>query len=86
MLLDSFKIDHARPSWPTNLWITGLLRLFQPQIVALLEARDRAVEDWARDHPDVDVFEDRNLEITSYTEVSVEDQVHAVSRALLKRR
>ena len=86
VLVDRFEIDHARPSWPTNLWITGLIGLFKPQIVALLEARDRAVEDWARDHPDVDVFEDRNLEITSYTEVSVEDQVHAVSRALLKRR
>ena len=85
-LLDYYEIGHARPSWPTNRWISAMIRLFRPQIVALLAARDRAVADWEGRHPGVDVFEDRDLEITSWTEVSVEDQVHAVSQALLKRR
>jgi len=85
-LLDCFNIDHARPSWPANRWITGLVGLFKPQIVELVRARDRAVEDWADRHPGGDVYEDRDLEITSYMDIDVEDQVHAVSRALLKRK
>ena len=86
VLLDYYEISHARPSWPTNRWISAMLRLFRPQIEVLLEARDRAVADWAERYPDGDVFEDRKLEVTSWTDVSVEDQVRAVSQALLKRR
>ena len=84
-LLDCFNIDHARPSWPANRWITALVALFKPQIVELVRARDRAVAAWAERHPDGDVFEDRDLEITSYMDIDVEAQVRAVSRALLKR-
>jgi len=85
-LLDCFNIDHARPSWPANRWITALVGLFKPQIVELVRARDRAVTAWAERHPDCDVFENRELEITSYMEIDVEAQVRAVSRALLNRR
>ena len=86
-LLDYFKIDHARPSWPTNRWITALIRLYQPLIVELLQVRDRTVEDWRRDHPQVeDVFEDRNLEITSYADISIDRQIQAVGKALLARQ
>ncbi len=86
VLLDYFEIDHAQPSWPVNRWISAMIRLFKPQIAELLHARDRAVEDWARHRPGSDVFEDRDLEVTAYMEVSVEDQVRAISKALLKRR
>jgi Domain of unknown function (DUF6969) len=85
-LLNCFNIDHARPSWPVNRWVTALVALFRPQVVELVEARDRAVADWAERHPDRDVFEDRELEITSYMDVDVEAQIHAVSRSLLKRK
>lgn len=84
-LLDRFDIDHARPSWPANRWITGLVGLFKPQIAALLAARDRTVEAWADGHPGGDVYEDRALEVTSYMDIDVEAQIHAVSQALLKR-
>ena len=53
-LLDYFKIDHARPSWPTNRWMTALLRLFRPLIVELVRMRDKTVEDWAKSHPQID--------------------------------
>ncbi len=85
-LLDLFNIDHARPSWPANRWITGLVGLFKPQIAELVAARDRAVEAWAKRHAGGDVYEDRALEITSYMDIDVEAQVRAVSRALLKRK
>jgi hypothetical protein len=84
-LLACFNIDHARPSWPANRWITAMLALFKPQIVELVRARDRAVAAWAELHRERDVYEDRELEIASYMEIDVEAQIRAVSQALLKR-
>ncbi len=84
-LLDCFMIDHAQPSWPVNRWITAMIRLFKPQIAELLGVRDRAVAAWAEEHPDRDVYEDRELEVTSYMDVSVEDHARAVARILMER-
>ncbi len=84
-LLDFFKIDHTQPSWPVNRWVTGMVALFKPQIGALLEARDRAVAVWVEDHPDGDVYEDRELEVTSFLDISVEDHLRAVARAMTRR-
>ncbi|MFQ5985641.1 MAG: hypothetical protein ACE5LL_09050 [Alphaproteobacteria bacterium] len=81
-LVERFEIDHARPSWPVNRWITAMLRLFQPHIHELVHERDAAVEAWRRKHPNQDVFEDRELEITSSRNVSVEKQIARVRKAL----
>ena len=85
VLLDYFKIDHTQPSWPVNRWLSALLRLFKPQIAGLLDARDETVAKWAKRHPKRDIYEDRDLEVTSFLDISVEDQVRAVARALLAR-
>lgn len=77
-----FDIDHARPSWPANRWVTNMLRLFRPQIYSLLEVRDGAIETWRRKHPDRDAYEDRELEITSREAISVKKQIAEV-RAVL---
>jgi hypothetical protein len=84
-LLDYFKIEHTQPSWPVNRWVTAMIRLFKPQAVELLHARDRTVAAWAEQYPDRDVYEDRELEVTSYMDIAVEDQVRAVARALMAR-
>ncbi len=81
-LLDGFTIGHAQPSWPTNRWITAMITLFKPQIRALVVARDACVAAWESDHPDGDTYEDRDLEVTSYVDISVERQLEAV-RAIL---
>ena len=81
-MLEFFEVDHANPSWPANRWITAMLRLFRPQIEALIRARDAAVADWMRTHPGEDVFEDRALEITSQAAISVEEQIAAVEAVL----
>ena len=81
-MVDRFRIDHANPSWPTNRWITAMMRLFRPQIAALLVHRDAVVEAWTRDHPGVDVYEDRDLEVTGWLAISVDDQLAAVRAAL----
>ncbi len=81
-MTDRFVIDHARPSWPVNRWITAMLRLFEPQIHELLLGRDKAMEDWRRKYPGRDVFEDRELEVTTRQAISVDKQIAAVRTAL----
>jgi len=81
-MLDHFLIDHAQPSWPVNMWISAMLRLFDPQIRMLIGERDRVVEAWARDHPDENVYEDRDLEVTSTMDIDVDAQIAAIDQAL----
>ncbi|PKM10798.1 MAG: hypothetical protein CVV13_11685 [Gammaproteobacteria bacterium HGW-Gammaproteobacteria-3] len=81
-LLDRFCIDHAFPSWPVNIWVTHLLVLFRPQIEWLLLERDKVVQQWQQDHSDADVYEDRNLDITSAVAINVEAQIRCVMNLL----
>ncbi len=81
-MLDNFEIDLVPPSWPVNIWLSAMLRLFRPQIIELIGERDRAVDTWKKDHPGKDVFEDRGLEITSEALISVEQQIIAINKAL----
>jgi len=81
-LLDGFEIDLVPPSWPVNIWLSAMLRLFRPQIIELVNERDRSIESWLADHPDEDIFEDRGLEITSEAAISVEQQILAINKAL----
>jgi len=80
-LLPRFEMDLATQSWPTNLWLTNMLRLFQPTIDDLLDQRDLAVSDWEAKHPGINAYEDRELEITSIADISVEKQIQAVGQA-----
>ena len=81
-VLDGFEIDHAVPSWPTNLWLSSMLRLFRPQVSALLRHRDQIVDAWAKAHPDKDVYEDRDLEVTGWLRISVDQQMSQVRELL----
>jgi len=77
-----FEIDHAYPSWATNRWLTAVFRLFRLEIEALIRHRDRAIAQWAAEHPELDVYEDRKLEVTGELRVSVREQIERV-RAVL---
>jgi len=81
-MLDKFGIDQALPSWPLNIWITAMLQLYRPQIEALLVERDKSVAAWEAANPGKNAFEDRDLEITSIIDISVEDQIKKVSAAV----
>ncbi len=81
-LVDRFGIDHAQPSWPTNRWISAMVRLFWPQVITLVRARDATIASWQRANPGSDVLEDRRLEVTSQLEISTESQIAAVKAAL----
>ncbi|MDD2686075.1 MAG: hypothetical protein PHY62_07945 [Gallionella sp.] len=84
-MLDHFVIDHAFPSLPLNRWISAMFVLYRPHIEALLRKRDEIVWTWAAEHPGEDVFEDRELDITSQLDISVEDTQWMVELALAGR-
>lgn len=81
-MLDDFEIDHTYPSWATNRWLTGMVRLFRAQIEDLILKRDKKIKMWQKKHPGKDVFEDRDLEVLSQCKVSVEEQIRGLEKAL----
>ena len=84
-VLSRFNMDIADPSWPTSIWITSMLTLFQPTIEDLLDQRDLTVAAWESGHPGINAYEDRDLEITSITDISVETQISAIKKSLKKK-
>ena len=81
-MLDHFHMDLARPSWPVNIWISALVRLFKPQIANLLRMRDQTIAMHRREQPDLDIFENREIEITSEMPIDVEEQISNIEKAL----
>ncbi len=81
-MLDGFEMKMAKPTWPVNRWLSAMLRLFQPQIVDLLIERDECILAWKMQHPDVNVYQDRRLEVTSHLPIHVEDQVQQLEDRL----
>lgn len=80
-MLDRFVIDHAWPSWPTNRWISALLRLYRPWIEGLLWHRDAVIAAHLNANPDDDVFEDRTLDITGLLPISADGLVAALAES-----
>ena len=81
-MVERFAVARATPSWPVNRWIGAMIRLFRPQIAALIAARDAAVAA----HGGEAALEDRALEVTSALDIDVERQIAAVRAALARRR
>ena len=81
-MLPDFRIEHTFPCLATNMWITALVRLFTPQIASLLRERDRSIAAWRERYPDRDVYEDRELEMTSYLPISVSRQIAVIDKLL----
>ncbi len=62
-LLPRFDIQMPSPSYLVNRWLTAVLAAYEPEIVALIEERDRVLA--ARPGHRSAVFADRSLEVTS---------------------
>jgi hypothetical protein len=81
-MLGGFDVRLDRPSWSVNRWLSALLRLFRPQIEVLLRQRDERVRAWQRQHPEVDAYEDRRLEVTSQLAIDLDAQVRLIENRL----
>ena len=80
-MLPRFAIEHAWPSWPVNRWISAMVRLFRPHIRALLIHRDAVISAWQQAHAGKDVFEERDLELTGYLSISVDEWLGSLAQA-----
>ena len=81
-MLCRFRIEHTHPCLAANRWITAMVKLFRPQIEALVLQRDRVIAAWVATHPDRDVYEDRDLEVTSSLSIDIEAQIAAIAETL----
>ncbi|MDH3241464.1 MAG: hypothetical protein OEO83_12455 [Alphaproteobacteria bacterium] len=90
-MLDRFEIGHTQPSWPVNRWISAMIRLYREDIAQLIRDRDAAIAAWSdrplpidedTGKPVTSVFENRDLEITSFQNISVPDRWEALRAAL----
>jgi len=81
-LMDKFEMDLTYPCLATNRALSATFRLFRPQIEKLLLERDKTMKQWAAMKPGVDVYEDRDLEITSMLDISIDNQIASVEKAL----
>lgn len=59
-LLSRFDMQMPRPSYLVNRWLTAILVAYEPEIIALLHARDRALSAHG-----TDARQDRSLEVLS---------------------
>jgi len=84
-LLDQFEVDSVHPSWPINLWITNMVALFKPQIKELILRRDMQIAEWQEQYPDNNVFENRELEVTSHIDINLADSIISIERELQNR-
>ena len=78
-MLDRFAITEVEPSETLNRWVCAMLRLFRPQIAALLRMRDETVMAWRRRRRTY-VFEDPALEITSSLDIGLDAQLAFLDR------
>jgi len=78
-MLDRFAITVVEPSETLNRWVGAILRLFRPQVAALLRARDETVMAWRRRRR-THVFEDPALEITSSLDIGLDAQLTFLDR------
>ncbi len=79
-----YEIDHPWPSWPGNRWLSAMMKLFKPQIEYLLIERDKKMLEWQNKHPNIDIYEDRKLDVTSKINIDVDKQLHSINQALIK--
>lgn len=77
-LVDRFRVGHATPHFAVNQWLTAFMALCRPQIAALLRHRDAVIDAWQGAHPERDVLEDRELEMTGYLPLDVPTWIAAL--------
>lgn len=72
--LDKFRVDHAYPSWVCNQYLSALVQLFYPQILMMVEERDRLFKDAL------------DTNILSEVPISIPAQIKAIEELLAERR
>ena len=77
-MLDRVRLRGAAPTPLVSRWIEALVRLFQPEIAALLRNRDTAIVEWRWRWPRGNVFEDARLETISSFPIDLDARLAAI--------
>ena len=80
-MLGRFDIGQALPNCLVNIWITNVVKLFRPEVEVMLKHRDPIVARWGAACPGKNAYEDRELELTSLTDISVEKRIKEIDKA-----
>ncbi len=75
-MLHRFRLGDERPPVLLNRWLSAVVRLFQPEIAALLRRRDRVIME-RRWRSRGNVLEDPRLEITSSLDINLDARLAA---------
>ena len=81
-MIERFDITLDAPSPDLNRWLTSVVRMFRPQIVDLIRARDAKLTDYRIAHRERDVFEDRELQVISEIPIDLLTQISAIEAAV----
>ncbi len=81
-MLDRFDMTVDGPSHDLNRWVTAIVQMFRPQIEDLMRARDAKVAEFRAAHPERDVYEARDMRVTSETPVDFLAQIRAIESAM----
>ncbi|NGX50228.1 MAG: hypothetical protein K1060chlam2_00069 [Chlamydiae bacterium] len=84
-MVEDFHIEHSRPSKAVNRWLTAMLLLFRPQILQLIDRRDQTQIEYMQRLSLKENLENRNLEITSKSKISIDLQMRVISELLAER-
>lgn len=80
-LLDMFRVDHTRPNWATNLWITACVQAYRPLIIELIQERDRRIEEHITKTGDTAPLENKELNVLSYRAIDLDRHIATLYRA-----
>ncbi len=85
-MLNQFNVDVDRPLPAVSRWISALLSLAGPLIASLIAERDQRLEAWRRDHPAINAYEDRRLEVVSQASFDLTMYRASIDAELARRK
>lgn len=85
-MIKRFEVNHAYPSYVVNRWLKAMLILFEPQIHALIEARDHKVAEYRLGIPLKAILEDHELNVITEEKISIATQIKVIEEILSERK
>ena len=83
--ITQFRIANNSFDREVGEYLRNLLILYQAEIGALMQQRERVFADYRATHDGREPYEDRDLDVTSNLEIQVENQVAALEQELQRR-
>lgn len=79
-MFSQFRINHPYPSWPSNQWVSEMLKLFRPQIEHILKKRDEML--FNSDKPLDKIIKNKRLDVLASISISISDQMSVIEELL----